>query len=435
MIDWMAVLVACGLLALGFCLALTAYALRDFSRSRLQEICEQQQRESRFSEILQFDELAVVITDLAVLLVVLATPAVFTHYVADGFLESTTGNSVLRAILAGLLAMVTLGFCWIVLPWTVARVSGERWLFRLWPAIRLVLRMVQPLVRLIERIDLVAHRLSGLPEPDSQPANVLTEEIRTVVDEGHREGVLQSEASSMIRRVMEMRDEDVAAIMTPRTDMVAIHIDMPLTQAREIMLDGGYSRVPVIGESTDDVVGILHAKDLLRFISSSEHPEVQLHSILREPFYVPETTSIDTLLETMRRDHVHLAIVLDEYSGVAGLVTMEDILEEIVGDIVDEYDEVEQEGIEVTDSGQILVDGRVHIDDLNERFQFDLPEDGDYDTIGGFVMARFERVPRTSEICRWRHLRITVLEADRRKLHRLQIEADPAATMAADDDG
>jgi len=158
-----------------------------------------------------------------------------------------------------------------------------------------------------------------------------------------------------------------------------------------------------------------------------------LRAILREPFYIPETTSIDSLLETMRRDHVHLAVVLDEYSGVSGIVTMEDILEEIVGEIVDEYDDDESAGIEVQDNGEILVEGRVHIDDLNEQFPLDLPEDGDFDTIGGFVLAQFARVPKNQEVCRWRHLSITVREADKRKLHRLRIQIDPSLALSSKD--
>ena len=161
---------------------------------------------------------------------------------------------------------------------------------------------------------------------------------------------------------------------------------------------------------------------------------MKLADIVREPLYVPETTGIDTLLEMMKNERVHLAIVIDEYSGVSGLVTMEDILEEIVGDIGDEYDSAEEQDIHAVGSGVIELDARVHIDDLNEQFQFELPEDGDFDTIGGFVLTELGRIPKAAESLIWRNLRITVLEADKRKLRKLRIEVDESLTARTAED-
>ena len=148
----------------------------------------------------------------------------------------------------------------------------------------------------------------------------------------------------MIDRVMELHDEDAAAVMTPRTDMICLRVDASLEDARRQLLEAGHTRVPVIGETTDDIVGILYAKDILGHlkVDVSSAPG-GLREVVREPFYVPETTGIDTLLETLKHEQVHLAIVLDEYGGVAGLVTLEDILEEIVGEIEDEYEPQEEE--------------------------------------------------------------------------------------------
>ena len=232
----------------------------------------------------------------------------------------------------------------------------------------------------------------------------------------------------MIHRVMELQEEDTAAIMTPRTDMFCIEADSTIEQARERFLEAGHSRVPVIGKTTDDIVGVLYAKDLLRYLHNDPEQTIALRDIVREPFYVPETTGIDTLLEMMKRRHVHIAIVIDEYSGVAGLVTMEDILEEIVGEIVDEYDTAEDDGIRPIEPGVIEVEARVHIDDLNERFGFDLPEDDDFDTIGGFVYTQFGHIPGQGESFTWRNLRFHVLSADKRKIHHLRIEAEAVPT-------
>jgi putative hemolysin len=217
--------------------------------------------------------------------------------------------------------------------------------------------------------------------------------------------------------------------MTPRTEMHVVQVDTPLSEARRVLLEGGHSRVPVVGETTDDIIGILYAKDLLRYVHEANGQAATLRDIAREAIYVPETTGIDKLLERMKREHVHMAIVIDEYSGVAGLVTLEDILEEIVGEITDEYDEEEEEDILQIADNILEVDARVHVDELNELYQFDLPEDGDFETIGGFVFNHLGRVPKSRESFSWRNLQITVLNVGKRRINKLRIEVD--RTVAA----
>jgi len=178
---------------------------------------------------------------------------------------------------------------------------------------------------------------------------------------------------------MELRDEDVAAIMTQRMDIEYIDVNATLDEALSKIINVGHSRIPVIGDSTDDIVGILYARELLKHFAkenqdSSSSEKLTIKNLMFAPFYIPETTGIDSLLETMQKEHVHLAIVIDEYGGVAGLVTMEDVLEEIVGDIVDEFDEEEEQMVFELSQDVIEVDARVHIDDLNEQFDYGLPE-------------------------------------------------------------
>jgi len=408
---------------LSFLLAWTSYSLRDFSRRRLDEICRVRGREARFGRILRNHDCALLAVDLMLAAVVGLLVATGTSLALVLASEQTAAHSVqwIATIVGGVFLLC--GGC-VVMPWTLARLTGESWLFRVWPVVSVSLVALRPVVSVVQQLDRIVHRLSGVPEPDQGDAATLTEEILTVVDEGQREGVLESEARTMIQRVMELHDDDAAGIMTPRTEMVVIQVDTSLEDARNKMLMDGHSRVPIIGDSTDDIVGVLHAKDLLKHWPQDGDDEMGLGQIAREPFYVPETTGIDTLLEMMKRERVHLAIVLDEYSGVAGLVTMEDILEEIVGEIVDEYDEDEEDGIEQIQPGVIVVDARVHIDDLNERFSFGLPEDGDFDTIGGFVYSQLARVPKPEESCTWQRVKVTVLEADKRKVHKLRIDFD-----------
>ncbi len=295
--------------------------------------------------------------------------------------------------------------------------------------IRLFRKTLSPGLRIAARFDQLAHRLAGVPEPTAGTLPRLTQEILSVIDEGQREGILEPQARTMIHRVMELQQEDVAAIMTPRTEMHVLREDAPLDQARRELLEGGHSRVPIVGETIDDIIGILYAKDLLRHIDNTNGRAVTLKDIVRDAIYVPETTGIDNLLERMKREHVHIAIVIDEYSGVAGLVTLEDILEEIVGEITDEYDPEEEEEIHHISEDVIEVDARVHVDELNDLFQFDLPEDGDFETIGGFVFNQLGRVPKSRETFTWRNLRVTVLGVGKQKIHKLRIEIDRTVSL------
>ena len=442
MIGYMLPTISLILFIAGFFSILAMYILQDFSRSRLDDICRQRGRERRFGEILKRHEDVLLAAGCLGLLSVALLAVVLVRWL--GLFSPVTETAVdgkvrvLEALLAAGVLLPALA----VLPWTVARVAGERFLCCCWPLLSVLTTLLRPLIVAARKLDTLAHRLSGLPDPPhggprENDMAAISEEIRTVVDEGGREGVLEPGARTMIHRVMELQEEDAAAVMTPRTDMICVGADSTIEQARKRLLEAGHSRVPVIGKTTDDIVGILYAKDLLRYIHNNNNNNVAdvaeqniaLRDIVREPFYVPETTGIDTLLEMMKRRHVHIAIVIDEYSGVAGLVTMEDVLEEIVGEIVDEYDTAEDDGIRPVEPGVIEVEARVHIDDLNERFGFDLPEDDDFDTIGGFVYTQFGRIPEQGESFVWRNLRFGILSADSRRIRHLRIEVDalPAA--------
>ena len=414
-----------------FLLLLATFSLRDFSRSRLDEICLKRGRRDRFGDILRWDEDVLLLCELLAALVT----AALVGLVIDAFAFTTLPGPELWAWVGYIGTAVGIGVAFllgaVVLPWTLSRVGGERFLFRMWPILRLMQRACRPVIAGLRRLDEVMHRLTGTQRPENGELASITEEIRTVVDEGEREGLLENEARTMIHRVMELRDVDTAAIMTPRTEMVCIRVESSLEEARQLMLEAGHSRVPVIGETTDDIRGVLYAKDLLQHVHADNGKTATPESIAREPFYVPETTTIDNLLEAMKRKRVHVAIVVDEYGGVAGLVSMEDILEEIVGEIVDEYDAAEETGIVAISPDVLEVQSRVHIDDLNEQFQLDLPEDADYDTIGGFVFRHLGRIPDSGETFTWGQLRFTVKAADSRRIHKIRLERDRTLVEAA----
>jgi len=416
-----------------FFAAVACYSLRDFSRSRLADVCERRANLARFGRILKLYERALLATDVVNVLVTVAligVCAVWLDLLPRDVLEPRT-----EWLLAGrwlvLLALLLLGSVFI--PWTASRVFGETFLYRIWPLLEALILVSHPLWWLTAGFDKMLHRVGGLKEPETGDLAALNEEIRTVVDEGERSGVLESDATTMIHRVMHLGDEDAAAIMTPRTDMVFILANASLEEARQKFLDAGHTRVPLIGKSTDDIVGVLYAKDLLQYTQGTSCDK-RLTEIARDPFYVPETARLDTLLETMKRKHVHLAIVLDEYGGVAGLVTMEDILEEIVGEIVDEYDAAVAEQLHVIEPHVVEVDARMRIDELNEQFQVSLPEEGDFDTIGGFVLSHLERVPDVDDTLNWKNVTFTVLEAEERRIRKLRLEVAAKDSAASADD-
>ena len=192
----------------------------------------------------------------------------------------------------------------------------------------------------------------------------------------------------------------------------------------ESVIESGHTRVPVYDKTRDDIVGILYSKDLLPELAKGpDEPRRPLAELLRKPLFVPETKPVDDLLQWFQKSRTHIAVVLDEYGGVSGLVTIEDVLEEIVGEIDDEYDQESEDEIRKIDDDTCEALGRAHVDEINEAMGFDLPENEDFDTIGGFVFAEFGRVPAVGESITWQDaVRVTVLEASRRRVNRVRLE-------------
>jgi CBS domain containing-hemolysin-like protein len=398
-------------------------ALRSFSRSRLDDACRRLGDPDRFGIILRRSTDGLIAWRILTLLAVAALAALAGDRFAADLTHLNTFRDWLAVVMEPILLAAVFVFGLFVLPWSLARVTGERFLADCWPMLELVLNGMRLVVAAVRRIDSFMHRLWGLKEPSGHTNESLLREVESVVDLGQREGILAPQARRMIERVIAAQQEDVAAVMTTRTEMECVPATATLEEARLLMVAGGHSRMPVIGSSPDDIVGILYAKELLRHMSAENGDQsLSLKDVVREPFYVPETIGIDKLLESMKRRGVHIAIVIDEYSGVAGLVTMEDVLEEIVGEIVDEYDTADDTGIRQIGPNAVDVEPWVRIDDLDEQFQFDLPDDEDYDTVGGFVYAQLGRIPKRRETVAWKQLRVTVLEADKRRILKLRVE-------------
>jgi CBS domain containing-hemolysin-like protein len=263
-----------------------------------------------------------------------------------------------------------------------------------------------------------AGRLLALPaRVVGRPVTLEEEDMLRLLEIEEAEGDLEDDERKMIRGVFGLEDKAVREIMTPRTDLVALDTEATIQDALQLIVDRGFSRIPLYEKNADTIVGIVYAKDLLRDMVANKLP-AQLRDVARPPFFVPESKRQDDLLTDMRRQRVHMAIVIDEYGGTAGLVTIEDLLEEIVGEIEDEYDRVEHPIVRVSEQ-EALVDGRVSIAELNELFHTDV-EAQDFDTVGGCVFHHLGRVPVVGDAVEASGLRLTVLSVDGHRVRRVR---------------
>lgn len=411
------------------CLAgVGAWSLAVFSRHELDELARRRNVPDRLGDILRGDEQAGLAADTLQVLANAAGIVALTLWLLTGEAPLRGAALVFGLAVAGL-AMLAVNL-WI--PWAVARLWAEPFAFYTWPIWRALGVVLAPLVYGARFVDIFLHRLSGRPvEPPDEES--FEEEIRTVVTQGHREGLLEEDARDMIEGIMELGEVDVSQIMTPRTDMVSMPLSMTWEEGLDFIIRMEHSRVPVWDKNRDDIVGILFIKDLLPELNRKPFDSPRPWSeLLREPYFVPETKPVDVLLQEFQKTGNHMAVVLDEYGGVAGLVTLEDVLEEIVGEILDESDPMLVEGIKEVGDGVAEALGRMHIDEINERMELNLPEEGEYDTIAGFVFSELGHVPVVGEQIVRDNVRLTVLEATRRRIDRVRIEIlDPSQQSAS----
>jgi CBS domain containing-hemolysin-like protein len=256
---------------------------------------------------------------------------------------------------------------------------------------------------------------------------IIEEEIKTLVDAGEEGGFIEEEEKEMIYSIFEFGDTLAREVMVPRIDTVAIEVNTSVPDALDVVMQAGHSRIPVYQETIDNIVGILYAKDLLQYWRD-DTSSLELRNILRNVYYIPETKKVDELLQEFQQRKVHIALVVDEYGGTAGLVTIEDILEEIVGEIQDEYDS-EEAFMEVINEDEIIFNGRMDLDDVNHIMGLELPTDRS-DTLGGLVYSNLGRVPVVGDKVRIENVEITVLSVVRRqikkvKVVRLPVEKEP----------
>jgi putative hemolysin len=334
-------------------------------------------------------------------------PASFSHSVAIGLI--TLGLTLL---------VLTFGE---LIPKEIAAHNPEP--FALWAVypMRAVAFVASPLARVVVA---ASRLLTGLSDETPPGLPFITEEeIKTLVDAGEEGGVIEEDEKRMIYSIFEFGDTLAREVMVPRIDIVAVEVNSRLSNALAVIIQAGHSRIPVYEETIDNIVGILYAKDLLRFWcqpGNDDPDNLKLRDILRDVFYVPETKKVDELLQELQQRKVHIAVVVDEYGGTAGLVTIEDILEEIVGEIQDEYDTDEEAFVEVISPDEVIFNGRVGVDDVNQTMNVELPTDSG-DTLGGLIYSSLGRVPVAGDEARIRDVELSVLAVAGRRIKKVKV--------------
>ena len=413
-----------------------SYALRTISRVQLEEALVVRHRTRALEAILRAR------FDLAFTASVLRLICNSAGIVAIGWYFLTVYNDGRPHPLAvfGWTVLVTVPVMMIfsvAIPQAWAKYAGESLLALTWPILRVAHLILWPLVKVLNVFDEIVRRLAGVSigdEPETA-AEKVGEEILSMVAEGTAEGAVDEEQQKMIEGVISFRDLQVGQIMTPRTEISAVEVNTPVLEARDRILKDGLSRVPVYEGTLDNIVGILYAKDLLQFLnvaggSAGDDAQMELRRLIHPPLFVPRTKPLRDLLREFRIQQVHMAVVLDEYGGTSGLVTTEDIVEEIVGSIADEYERPAPEELKRIGEHAVEVDARMNVSELNSALGLALPEDGDFQTIGGFVVATLGVIPLKGEALRHEGSTITVLDAEPRRIKKLRLDLPQPAAIS-----
>jgi putative hemolysin len=359
----------------------------------------------------------------------------------DGLGDTLEGIGPLADVAGGvalvlvtvILTLFTIVFGELV-PKQVGLAHSERVAFTFSRLIEVLGRLFAPLVAFLTFVTRYVSRLFRADVTADE--RISSDELRLIIEQGGEQGILEAEEEQMIHAVIELGEQRVHEVMVPRIAMVALPATADFAQAIETIVQEGHSRIPVYEESVDEVVGILYAKDLLPFLKDPNGERPALRTLLRTPVFVPESMTVDDLLHELQRRKVHLAVVLDEYGGTAGLVTIEDLIEEIVGEIQDEYD-AEEPMIERLSDDEARVDGRAAVDDLQELFDttFGLEDEDEYDTVGGLIYHRIGGVPKPGDEVRVDGLVLTVETTDGRRVGKVLVVRERHDEGGSDDEG
>ena len=305
------------------------------------------------------------------------------------------------AVVEALVYIILLVSLGMALPKRLAAENPEKWAMGLFPAVSVLMTLLIPVTAAVGAVSSLLLRAAGM-DPSSQEEGVTEEDIMSMVNEGHEQGVLEDSEAEMITNIFELGDKRAEDVMTHRKNLVLLDGSMTLKEAvRFILEEGNHSRFPVYGDNTDDILGVVHLRDVMVWAEKKACENIPIREIpdlMMEAKFIPESRSVDSLFREMQSQKIHMAIVVDEYGQLSGIVTMEDILEEIVGNIQDEYDR-EEELIRPLGNGAFLISGMASLEDVSEALgiQFTEEEEEDYDTLSGLLISLLDRIPGEDE--------------------------------------
>ena len=423
--------VAALILLNGFFVA-AEYGLVTVRRTRIAELA-QQAHDRRARQVLLITNSPprfIAAMQLGVTLTSLAIGALGEHALTRAF------HPVLATVLAVILAYLILTFLHVVIgelvPKAVALRYSERTALALSTPVRTFFVVMRPLIWLLQSSTELLLRVFGLQAPTAAGTAYSEAELKMLVSESTERGEIEQGEQEMLYKVFAFADKEVSDVMVPRPQVVALSVELPPEQALQAVLDSPYTRYPVYRGSLDEIVGVLHVRDLIEAMHERGIASVEVEELLRPAYMVPETKDLAALLTEFRNQNQHMAIVLDEYGNMEGIVTLEDVLEEIVGEIEDEFD-LPDESVERVDENTIRIDGTFPIDDFNEQFDCKLPQE-DYHTVAGFVFGLLGRAAEVGDEIEYERLRFRVDEVESTRIQRLMVTfpPPPAEQVAAE---
>ena len=407
--------------------AIACRVLKEIAWHELEEYCSQKQQPLIFSRI--FDSRDPMEVGAGVLqMICLATfvCSMVGWLYGDRMLDNVSAlRFTLSALVIGFVLVVTQS--WI--PWAVSKIASPQFLFRTYQWWRLVALVGFPFLVGEKFVSAMFARASGQSE-EEEDEEAFEDEILSLASEAQHDGFLERDTREMIEGVMDLDDADVTKIMTPRSRVDAMEVSTDWEAMLEFVVKSGRTRIPIFEEKIDNIVGILFAKDLLRESLRNKNKRRSLKKMLRAPVAVQDSVRLDTMLAIFLQGRMHMAIVRDEYRGFAGVVTIEDVLEEIVGEIVDETDAEEREQIVMLAPNIAVVDGSTPIDRVNEKLGVSLPEDEDFATVSGLIMRELKDIPRPGQELMILNVKVEIKEANRRAIRVVQLEVDQSPESA-----
>ena len=409
------------------------YGLVTVRRTRMQEL--EQQGSLRGHQVLQITESPprfIAAMQLGVTLTSLGIGALGEHALSRAF------DPVLATALAVIIAYLILTFFHVVIgelvPKAIALGHSERTALTVAVPVRLFFVVTMPLIWLLRRSTRIVLGAFGLDEPGATGGGYSEAELKMLVSESTQRGEIEEGEQEMLYKVFDFADKEVADVMVPRPEVVALSVELPPEQALQAVLESPYTRYPVYRGSLNEIVGVLHVRDLIEAMHERGIAAVEVEQLIRPAYMVPETKDLAALLTEFRRQNQHMAIVIDEYGTMVGIVTLEDVLEEIVGEIEDEFD-LPDESVERVDENTIRIDGTFPIDDFNEQFGVELPQE-DYHTVAGFVFGMLGRAAEPQDEIEYDGLRFRVDEVEGSRIQKLMVTfAEPPTEQLAAEGG